>query len=523
MVTRVYILIIFFYCKLLLAHYAYTVSNLQASTDILKYHLKVDIDFNQRKINCENEITAIKSIYNKDTLELDFLSNLEIKKVFTDNLELNYRREEKKIFIDVSAIDNDTLKVKIKYNGKPKSFGFEGFVFAEMNNQRIVQTISQPNFAPSWFPCDDDPEDKALLEIEITNDAEFISVSNGKLINKSENNGRVTFHYKTFYPVSTNLIGFYSSEYSVINEDYTTINGNQLKIEYYVFPKDSAKALEDLSDTKNYINTFEKIFGEYPFIEEKYSVSEILFGRGAIENQTIVGIGKDLFSGKKFHKEVFIHELAHSWWGNAVGIASWKDIWLSEGFSTYSEALYFEYNYGKSALTSYLVQYNIDELSGRLYNPDNLFSKTVYQKGAWVLHMIRNIISDSIFFDFLKEYFSKYKYRIVSTIEFKIFLENYSKKDFTKFFDDWIYNDNGIINCYYILNERDRKIKIIQNDYVFNFPLELKIIYEDSSSESLLTQVTSKETSVNFLNTKKVKSILFDPENKLLAKFQEVK
>ena len=523
MVNLVYIFLALFSYELLIAQYYESVSYLNSGVDILNYHLKIDINFNLRNINCENEITAIKSIYNKDTLELDFLNNLEIEKVFAENLELDYRRDKKKIFIDVSAIDNDTIKVKIKYNGKPRSFGFEGFVFAEMNKQKIVQTINQPNFAPSWFPCNDDPADKSLLEIEITNDAEFISVSNGILFNKSEVDGRRTYHYKTIYPVSTNLIGFYSSNYSIIKEDYTTINGNKLNIEYFVFPKDSVKAVNDLSDIKNYINTFEKIFGEYPFTEEKYSLSEILYGYGAIENQTIHGMGKDLFSGKKFHKEVFIHELAHSWWGNAVGIASWKDIWLSEGFSTYSVALYFEYNYGKSALTSYLGQYNIEEFSGRLYNPDNLFSQTVYQKGAWVLHMIRNIISDSIFFNFLKEYFSKHKYGVVSTNEFKNFLEKYSKKDFSKFFDDWIYNDYGIIDCSYSIIEDENKIKITQKEYVFNFPLEVKIIYEDFLTEILLTEIVSRETLVDYPLRGKIKEIVFDPNIKLLARFEEVK
>lgn len=523
MVNRVYIFIALFSFELLIAQYFDTISYLKSGVDILNYHLKIDINFNQRNINCENEITAIKSGYNRRTLELDFLNNLEVEKVFAENLELDYKREEKKIIIDISPINRDTIKFKIKYSGKPKNFGFEGFVFAEMNSQKIVQTINQPNFAPSWFPCNDDPADKSLLEIEITNDAEFISVSNGILFNESEVDGRRTYHYKTIYPVSTNLIGFYSSNYSVIKEDYTTINGNKLNIEYFVFPKDSAKALEDLSDTKDYIKTFEKIFGEYPFVEEKYSVSEILYGRGAIENQTIVGIGKDLFSGKKFHKEIFIHELAHSWWGNAVGIASWKDIWLSEGFATYSEALYFEHNFGKSALTSYLGQYNIEKFSGRLYNPDNLFSKTVYQKGAWVLHMIRNIISDSIFFNFLKEYFSKYKYGVVSTIQFKNFLEYYNNKDYTKFFDDWVYNDNGIIDCSYSIIEDENKIKITQKEYVFNFPLEVKIIYEDLLTEILLREIVSRETFVDYSHRGKIKEIVFDPNFKLLAKFEQVK
>jgi aminopeptidase N len=136
--------------------------------------------------------------------------------------------------------------------------------------------------------------------------------------------------------------------------------------------------------------------------------------------------------------------------------------------------------------------------------------------------MIRGIISDSIFFNFLKEYFSKYKYGVISTNEFKNFLEDYCKKDFAKFFDDWIYNDNGIIDCAYNILD-DNKIKITQNDYVFTFPLEIKLVYENSSSEILLTEIISKQTVIDFSHKLEVKEIIFDPENKLLAKFEEVK
>ncbi len=521
MVNSVFILAFLIFNKLLAQPYE-NISHLQSSTDVIKYHIKIEIYFEQRTIKASNEITLIKSPFNKDFVEIDFHDNLFIEQISSKNLSLDYSRKDKKILIDVSAIKSDTVNFIINYSGKPKTLGFEGFTFFEFNNQKIVQTVNQPNYAPSWFPCDDDPADKALLEIEITNDADFVSVSNGFLFDKSEQNGRATYHFKTVYPVATNQIGIYSSDYLVKKENYTTTNGKKLDIEFYIFPKDSEKALTDLSEINDYIKTFENLFGEYPFVGEKFSISEIILTRGAIENQTMVGVGRDLFSGKKFHEEIFIHEVAHSWWGNCVGISSWKDIWLSEGFATYSEALYFEHNFGKSALVSYLERYKYEDLSGCLYEPKNLFSKTIYYKGAWVLHMIRNLLSDAVFFNFLKEYFSHYKYRTISTQEFENFLEEFSNRDFSKFFDDWVYNDNGIINCSYNFDEIDKKLKLTQNGYIFSFSLEIKIIYQDSTTEIFTVEVNSKEETFDFPSFNQIKEIIIDPDSKLLAKFQSV-
>ena len=516
-----YSLIIFLFSNILASQYYENISCLQSEIDVIKYHLKIDLNFDKKNIRCSNEINLIKSPLSKDTLTLDFYNNLVIENILANDMKLNYKREERKIFIDISSQINDTLTLRIEYYGKPKTFGLEGLVFASINEQKIIQTINQPNYAPTWFPCNDDPSDKSVLEMEITNDSEFISVANGFLFNRFENNGRTTFHYKTIYPIATNLIGFYSSNYSVIKEVYTTINGNKLNMEYFIFPKDSLKAIYDLADMKNYINTFENIFGEYPFVEEKFCISEILYGRGAIENQTLIGIGRDLFSGKQFHKDVFIHELAHSWWGNAVGISDWKDIWLSEGFATYSEALFFEYHYGKSALNSYMSKFITEQLSGRLYNPENLFGENVYYKGAWVLHMIRNIISDTIFFDFLKNFYNHFRYKSISTMEFKELLESFSGIDFTKFFNQWIYQDNGIIDCSYFYIQNEKIISIKQNDFIFEFPLEIKIVYENSSFEILNTFIDREEVIIDLPLKENIKEIILDPEMKLLARFNK--
>ena len=131
-----------------------------------------------------------------------------------------------------------------------------------------------------------------------------------------------------------------------------------------------------------------------------------------MENQTITGIGSQFITGKKFFADMMIHELSHHWWGDAVTVKSWKDIWLNEGFATYSEALYWEKKSGFNALKSTLSSKFSSFGSGTLYNPiGNLFSRMIYDKGAWVLHMLRKEIGDENFFTLLIIFFSKKYYR----------------------------------------------------------------------------------------------------------------
>src|SRR5690606_18446582 len=194
-----------------------------------------------------------------------------------------------------------------------------GFVFGEVNNRSLVYTLNQPEYASTWFPCNDIPSDKAMLEMRIRNSRENISVSNGKLIDVDDDETHKTYHWKTFYPISTYLIALYSAPYKYYDES-TVVNGGTLNIEYYVMPEHLENARKDFSVHKDMINYFSDTFGEYPFINEKYGVAEFLWNFGAMEHQTITGIGYTFVSGKNFFRDIYAHELVHSWWGNAVEI-----------------------------------------------------------------------------------------------------------------------------------------------------------------------------------------------------------
>jgi aminopeptidase N len=270
---------------------------------------------------------------------------------------------------------------------------------------------------------------------------------------------------------------------------------------------------------------FAETFGEYPFIKEKYGVAEFLWRLGAMEHQTITGVASNIIGGKNFFLDIYIHELAHHWWGNAVGPKSWKDIWLNEGFSTYSEALYYEFKSGKSALRSAMLSKSQGSFSTALGNPGSfLFSGTVYNKGAWVLHMLRWELSDNTFFRALKEYYEKFKYSNASTEDFKTVCELISGVNLTKFFDQWLKGTGKIELLYNWTTEKSAtdyetiiSIEQIQDEYdSYFFHLGMNFRYHNDELESYKFNIDSRTSELTVRSKYKPVEIILDPDDWLL-------
>lgn len=508
------------------------VSSIQKQFDVLSYQFKINLLPDEKKIDCEILITGLSINPQLKEIEFNLYDNMTVTEVLLNNYNAKYFRENNKIYITPDKTLPDTNKILIKYNGRPKRAGFDGFVFGEVNGTNLIYNISEPTYAPTWFACDDDPADKAFLDIEITNDAQFVTVSNGILESVKNIDDKKTYHYKTVYPISTYLVAVYSAPYITYNDVYTGLDGkDSMQIDYYVLPEHLEQAKVDFAGHPDMIKVFSELFGEYPFIKEKYGVAEFLWNFGAMENQTITGIGYNFLNGNDFFKDTYVHELAHHWWGNSVSPKSWKDIWLNEGFATYCEALYAEAKFGKKALISKMMSKFSEHFRGTLYAPKDLFGETVYDKGAWALHMLRFEIGDSSFFKTLRNYYSLYKYSNASVEDFKTVCENTSGKNLDKFFDQWIYTGDEIPECdyFYSIENNDGKtlcnlnIKQTQNKYPdFHFPIEVKIKYADGNSEVKRFYIESKKQELKFELRNKNFELSLDPDNNLLAIFNRI-
>ncbi len=502
----------------------------QRNLDVIHYSIKIDLDNQNKRIY--GDVTINMKISNPAVKEipLNFYDNMKVISVEVNGSEAIYGHDEKTLVIKKNKDWNDSIKVRVVYSGTPKSLGFGSFNFETHQNHPFVYTLNEPVFASTWLPCIDLPDDKAQAELFITNDSSLVSLSNGNLISVRTNGSKKTYHWKTYYPISTYLIAIYSGKYKSFSQKYVSVTKDSLNLTHYAFENNLENAKKDFSDHPQYLKVFEEIFGPYPFIKEKYSVAEFLWNSGAMEHQTITGIGTNFVGGNKLFTDILVHELAHHWWGNAVGPKTWKDIWLNEGFATYSEALYWEKIAGPKALQTTINSRFGTFKNGTLYNPGNaLFGNLVYNKGAWVLHMLRKEVGDQHFFKILKEYLSIYKYSNASTNDFKMVCEKVSGINLTQFFKQWIYNGEGIIELAYdwsadktnseysfILNTEQ-----LQNGYdIYKFPVELKIFYSELESETRTLRIDKKQQRFTFTLKQKPTEIIFDPHKWLLAVYE---
>ena len=501
----------------------------QFKINILKYYLNINLFPEQKLLQGDVTITGVVLDKTIKQIDLNFYDNMKISLLTLNGEKSSYEEKGTRLSIPYFNTTSDTFNIRVVYEGTPKRVGFSSFVFGEINGMSCTYNLNEPNYASTWFPCNDIPSDKALLDIKITNDSSEVSASNGLLMGVTTNGSRRTYHWKSNYPISTYLICLFSSDYKTFSQEYISQNKQDtMSIDYYVFPNQLEDAKIDFQDHPDMINFFAKTFGEYPFIKEKYGVAEFLWQLGAMETQTLTGIGSNFIGGNKLFDDVYAHELSHHWWGDAVGPETWKDIWLNEGFASYCEALYKEHIGGFNALRAAMLSKYRDNFYGTLYNPKDLFGKTVYEKGAWVLHMLRHEVGDSTFFKILRTYYQTYKYKNASTRDFENICEKISGKNLEQFFNQWVFDGSGILNVDYSWETDKNNLTLnlaqTQTGYnVYQFPLDIKIVYTDNSEEIKTIFVNQRQQNFVFPMTKTPAVIKVDPYNWLLAEFDEHK
>jgi aminopeptidase N len=504
----------------------------QYKINVLHYYINIDLHPEEKMLNGDVLIRGVFLDKNINQIDLNFYDNMKIYRLLINGKTSSFTEKGTRLSIPLSGTLPDTFEVRVLYEGTPKRAGFSSFVFGEINGKSCIYNLNEPNYASTWFPCNDIPSDKALLDMQITNDSSEVSLSNGKLVSIAASGSRRTYYWKTIYPLSTYLICLYSSNYVNFSDKYISQDkADTMAIEYYVFPKQLEYAKVDFRDLPEMIDFFSKTFGEYPFIKEKYGIAEFLWQFGAMETQTLMGVGSNFIGGNNFFTEIYSHELAHHWFGDAVGPASWKDIWLNEGFATYCEALYAEHIGGSGALRSSMLG-KLDVFDGTVYNPKDLFSHTVYEKGAWILHLLRHETGDSVFFEILRNYYESFKFKSASTKDFENVCEKVTGKNLSGFFDQWVFIGSGVIKLDYSwkpsksnnIYNVSLNVNQTQSEYhIYNFLLDVKILFNDQTTVNKTFRINKRQNILSLELSKEPLEITLDPDNWLPAKIQYLK
>ena len=412
----------------------------QKAFDVTYYKLDLKMDPAVEKITGSVTMRARALVDNFQNIELNFHAAMHVDSISNSQGLLSYVHEENMLNIQwpQSLSAGQEFELTVAYNGKPAQSGFGAFAFDTHMGQPMIWSLSEPYGARNWWPCKDVPADKAdSVDVIITVPNNLIVASNGTLVSETEENEWKTFWWHEKYPIVTYLVSVAIYPYEILTDYYVNPQGDSMLVINYVFPLSANFARNEMPRLLDMLQVYSKIFGPYPFFDEKYGEAQFLWG-GGMEHQTITSLGG-------FSEMLVAHELAHQWWGDMVTCESFHHIWLNEGFATYSEALYYEQAYGK---WRYHQDMNSKQYFGGgtiyVYDPlrDNIFHGGLsYAKGAWVLHMLRHVVGDSVFFDILQTYYSdpRFQYKTATTEGFRDVCEQVSGMDLSRFFQQWIY------------------------------------------------------------------------------------
>jgi aminopeptidase N len=382
-----------------------------------------------------------------------------------------------------------------------------------------------------WIPSHDVPYDKATLDLFITVPNDLDAFSNGLLLSTSAQAETKTFHWQETNPIATYLIAIAVGNYVTLEKDYQSIAGHNIPLEFYAFPSSVDAVQIDWQNLPTMMDFFERNFTPYPF--DRYATAQC-YNRGAMEHQQMTTYSTQLITGDNRYDYIMAHELAHHWWGDLVTLGDWRDIWLNEGFATYSEALYFESLYGQDYLAEYmdaLQSIYLGEVSRRghfpIYDPDYKWGGTIYQKGAWVLHMLRWTIGDDAFWRTLHTWADRYAYGNALIPDFIQIAEEESGQDLAWFFDQWIYKagypDFDISWNYQKNSQNDYTVTVDVkqqqwNQFQFTAPFEIAIETVDGSVLDTLESSSFQQSFQIDVNSEPL-AIHIDPNNWLLKQF----
>lgn len=430
-----------FYSKLKSDQPGIILSDSSHSFDALHYRL--DINFPMESSYFEGAMTLTFEVVDDSINEVSLdMVHLIAESAIVNGYFAGFTRTDSAIIVSLNGYHytNDTLIMTIYYHDNTTNRGY--YYYA-----RDAYTMAEPEDARWWFPCFDEPWDKATSEIYATVPEDYYVGSNGYLESVFHNTNDHTkiYHWVNDDPIATYLINLIMADYAVWEDIYISATGDTIPILNMVYTEDSVMAAYDFANVPAMMEIFSDLFYPYPF--NKYGQGAVSpFPYGAMEHQTMTTMNRNWITGDRSAEAGYAHELAHMWWGDFITLADWRHMWLNEGFATYSSGLFLEEFYShEEFLYELLLWKDIYIEHGNtyghapIYDPAYLFSVRVYFKGAWVLHMLRGIMGDNLFYQGLNHYASSYAYGNADTWNFKNSMEAVSNMDLDWFFDQWVF------------------------------------------------------------------------------------
>lgn len=429
----------------------------ERSYDVQKYHLNVRVEPDEKFISGYNTI-SFKAEEDLPVMQVDLFQNMKVDSILYKGEKMKFNRRYDAVFVDLQpkVTKNSIDSIQFFYSGNPKVAKNApwdgGFVFdKDEEGNHFIAVAVQGTGASLWYPNKDhqsDEPEEVLIQVAVPH--ELMNVSNGRFIGKEVlEDGYTRWDWKVESPINN-----YNVVVNIANYVHFEDRFRDLDLDYYVLPYHLEKAKKQFEEVKFMMNCFYEKFGAYPFEEDGFKLVETPYL--GMEHQSAVAYGNDYkmgYLGKDLSGTgiglkwdfIIIHETGHEWFGNSITAADIADMWIHEGFTSYSEAVYIECRWGKEEALEYLQGTrrgigNQKPVIGH-YGVNSEGSGDMYAKGANLLNTIRSIYdNDELWWKTLKNYTETYRHKIITTQETEAFFNKAIAYDLQPVFDQYLRN-----------------------------------------------------------------------------------
>lgn len=504
----------------------------QRTIDVLHYRYSIEVSDSSDRIYGFAKISfaALQTI---SSIELDLVSvnsaskGMKVTEVMYEPFSikrLSFKQEKDKLNITLQNTlqKNDTASVYVYYKGIPA----DGLIISKNKyGHRTFFSDNWPNRAHNWIPCVDDIADKAPVEFIVKAPSHYQVISNGVQVEESSfpDNMKIT-HWKEDVPLPTKVMVIGVADFAV------NIVGdiNCVPVSSWVFPEDRTNGFYDYAPAKEILTWYMNYIGPYAYKKLANVQSKTMFG--GMENASAIFYFENSVTGKRREEALLAHEIVHQWFGNHATEKSFAHLWLSEGFATYLTHVYLETKYGTDSLNK-RMQKDREEVIDFVKQAKRpvvdstkdymqLLNANSYQKGGWILHMLRRQLGDSVFKKSVRKYYETYAGKNADTKDLQRIFETVSGKNLEQFFKQWLYtptNPKLDIKWKYDADKKKVFVTVSQlQSLPFSFPLEIAL-GSGHSKPQILTLAISKQTETfSFPAATASLSIYPDPNTSLL-------
>lgn len=501
-----------------------------SNLDVIHYEFALKLNDSTNRIEGRT-IIKLRVISKTDSVSFDLKSagsngkGMIVASVTINNVLVAWKHENEKLSVSMTSSYNqkDTLEFAIQYSGIPS----DGLIISKNKfGNRTFFADHWPNRAHNYLPCIDHPYDKASVDFIITAPDKYKVIASGSLIEESDLPGVYSLtHWSESLPLATKVMTFGAAQFAVKHSG----NVKGVPVWSWVYPENRIEGFHDYSIALKPLEYFSNLIGTYPYEKLANVQSKTIYG--GLENAGTIFYSENSVTGAGKAEGLIAHEIAHQWFGDCVTEADWHHVWLSEGFATYLTSMYFESFQGREKLQKDLTSTRSRIIKYAERNRGSVIDTTItdlmallsvnsYQKGGWVLHMLRHELGDEVFIRGLRLFFSRYKNSNALTEDLEKIMEEVSGKDLSKFFYQWLWV-GGIPELKVWSDPGKQKGTTIisieqQQDFIYEFNLELLV--KDSKGERIEKVAVKDKYTKTTITSGSNLTIVADPKVNLLYK-----